>query len=247
MTGWLTSWTSIAVILVVLVGLFALYSNTVGYSIQLGWNKLQASRAAGETVQVTAPGGLSATLTPEPTEGGPGGGGLLDRLETDVEDALQRSRGKEVFNIRRNVFRYEDAEPVCKAFGAELATYDQVKNAYENGADWCNYGWTAGQLALYPTQTSSYDRLQAGPEDQRMSCGLPGVNGGHFPNPDETFGVNCYGVRPTETDLDEDVDAAAAAGTGNPEFDRRVNQYRANRDSIPVSPWSPGHWNEPLL
>ena len=40
---------------------------------------------------------------------------------------------------------------------------------------------------------------------------------------------------------------AAAAGTGNPEFDRRVNHYRANRDSIAVSPWSPGHWSEPLL
>ena len=156
------------------------------------------------------------------------------------------SRGKQVFNIRRNVYTYEDAEPVCKAFGAELATYDQVKDAYENGADWCNYGWTAGQMALYPTQTSTYDRLQQGPEDQRMSCGLPGVNGGHFPNPDETFGVNCYGVRPTETDLDEDA-ATAGTGTGNPEFDRRVNHYRANRDSIAVSPWSPGHWSEPLL
>jgi archaellum component FlaG (FlaF/FlaG flagellin family) len=51
---------------------------------------------------------------------------------------------KEVFNIADNKYTYSDAEPLCKAFGAELATYDQVKEAWNNGADWCNYGWVKG-------------------------------------------------------------------------------------------------------
>ena len=33
------------------------------------------------------------------------------------------------------------------AFDAELASYDQVKDAWQKGADWCNYGWVKGQAA----------------------------------------------------------------------------------------------------
>ena len=62
------------------------------------------------------------------------------------------------------------------AFGAELATYDQVRDAWKSGADWCNYGWVKGQAAVYPTQQETYDKLQTGAEDQRMACGMPGVN-----------------------------------------------------------------------
>lgn len=85
---------------------------------------------------------------------------------------------KEVFNISKNAYTYYDAEPLCKALGAELATYEQVKNAFEGGADWCNYGWTKGQMAVYPTQKETWEHIQEGPEDQRNACGRPGVNGG---------------------------------------------------------------------
>ena len=27
-----------------------------------------------------------------------------------------------------------------------------IIEAYKKGAEWCNYGWTQGQLATYPTQ-----------------------------------------------------------------------------------------------
>lgn len=46
---------------------------------------------------------------------------------------------QEVFNISNNLYTYEDAPAVCKAFGATLATAKQVEQAYQNGADWCNY------------------------------------------------------------------------------------------------------------
>jgi len=59
---------------------------------------------------------------------------------------------QEVFNISKNSYTYYDAEPLCKALNAELATYEQVKKAYNQGADWCNYGWVKGQMAVYPTQ-----------------------------------------------------------------------------------------------
>jgi hypothetical protein len=60
--------------------------------------------------------------------------------------------GSEVFHISQNQFTYDEAPAVCAAFGAQLATLEQVIEAYNSGAEWCGYGWTAGGMALYPTQ-----------------------------------------------------------------------------------------------
>jgi hypothetical protein len=229
------------VALIVLVALFAVYYQTIGYYIQVGWDKLMWSRSQQEKVQVDIPGGPSMLLTPVGTPSA----APIDRkikaapLDSDVEKALGPSPSQ-VFNVNRNIYRFSEAEPLCRAFGAELATYDQVKDAYKSGADWCNYGWVKGQLAVYPTQKETYDKLQKGPEQDRMSCGLPGVNGGHFPNEDQRFGVNCYGPRPIETALDERLQMAE---TSDIAFDREVNRFKAQRDTIAVTPWSSKQWS----
>jgi hypothetical protein len=102
---------------------------------------------------------------------------------------------QEVFNIANNVYSYSDASNVCAAYGAQLASYDQVEEAYKHGAEWCNYGWLQAQMAFFPTQKSTWLKYQA-TDDQKNDCGRPGVNGGYFDNPDLQLGVNCYGVKP---------------------------------------------------
>lgn len=152
---------------------------------------------------------------------------------------------KEVFNIAQDKYTYTDAEPLCKAFGAELASYDQVKDAWQKGADWCNYGWIKGQAAIYPTQQSTYDKLQAGPKDQRMACGTPGVNGGYFDNPELRFGVNCYGVKPDETEADARA-IMAQNGDLTPDalaYDKQVQSYKTQMGQIPVNPFKSGTWS----
>ena len=151
---------------------------------------------------------------------------------------------KEVFNVAQDKYTYSDAEPLCKSFGAELATYDQVKDAWQKGADWCNYGWVKGQAALYPTQESSYNKLQAGPEEQRSACGVPGVNGGYFDNPELKFGVNCYGTKPSENDTD--IRSRMAQNNLTPgalEYDKKVQGYKSQKGEIPVNPFKPGGWS----
>ena len=101
----------------------------------------------------------------------------------------------EVFNIGNNMYTYDDAQTVCQAFGARLATYDDIENAYNNGAEWCNYGWSDGQAAYFPTQKSTWANLQKS-SSMKNSCGRPGINGGFIDNPDARFGVNCYGKKP---------------------------------------------------
>ena len=101
----------------------------------------------------------------------------------------------EVFNISENIYTYNEANDVCKIFNADLASYDQIKEAYEKGADWCNYGWSKGQNAYYPTQYKSWKKLQNNCKTKTI-CGKPGVNGGYFMNPELKFGVNCFGIKP---------------------------------------------------
>lgn len=247
LTGFLSGWGGILVVVVILIILFAVYYETIGYYIQLGWNKLGWSKAHGERVEIKAPGGMTAMMAPVVDTGSNIAGsieGAAQKIETDVETALGLGTGpgkKQVFNVARNLYTFGEAEPLCRAFGAELATYDQVKEAHAAGADWCNYGWVKGQLAVYPTQKSTYEKLQHGPEKDRMSCGMPGVNGGYFPNAEQRFGVNCYGPRPAETALDERV---AHEEKENIAFDREVNHFKSELGSIAVTPWSGKQWSE---
>ena len=250
-SGFMMGWGGILLVVLALVVLFAVYYQTIGYYIQIGWDKLKWSHDRGERVEIDVPGPISAQLQPALGSGNGIGSTIsndlssaIGALESDVKTALGEvgigAGAKQVFNVSRNLYTFADAEPLCRAFGAELATYDQVKAAYESGADWCNYGWVKGQLSVYPTQKATYDKLQHGPESERMSCGVPGVNGGYFPNEEQRFGVNCYGARPAESALDEREQMQAKSNTA---FDREVNHYKAQLDSIAVNPWSGGQWS----
>jgi hypothetical protein len=151
--------------------------------------------------------------------------------------------GSDVFSVSSNKYTYYDAEPLCKALGAELATYEQVKDAWKKGADWCNYGWVKGQLAVYPTGDETYKKLQAGPEEQKMACGVPGVNGGYFDNPEMRFGVTCVGKKPPQSKHDADV--AAKGAPLSPDafaFDKKVNQFKSEADQIGILPFNGNTW-----
>ena len=153
---------------------------------------------------------------------------------------------KQVFNVSENTYTYSDAEPLCKALGAELATYDQVKQSWEKGADWCNYGWIKGQGAVYPTQQTTFDKLQQGSsDDERLACGQPGINGGYFDNPELRFGVNCYGDKPSESEhdmkkvLENQVPPLTAGGLASL---KKELAFKQERSQIGVLPFREGAW-----
>lgn len=170
--------------------------------------------------------------------------GLAGGLSSIIEKQLPPQK-KEVFNVKENRYSFDDAEPLCKALGAELATYEQVKDAYDNGADWCNYGWVKGQRAVYPTQEETYEKLQQGHISQRQSCGKPGVNGGYFDNPELRFGVNCYGSKPVQKAHDTTLLPNGEANPFTPdalEFDKRVAEFKADSANIGILPFKEGDW-----
>jgi len=107
---------------------------------------------------------------------------------------------KEVFHIANQDYTFDQAKCKCESYGATLATKDQMIDAYNKGANWCTYGWINNQNAYYPVQKCDWDKMQAEnerlPNHQRKFCGMPGLNGGYFSNPQLKFGINCYGVKP---------------------------------------------------
>jgi Extracellular link domain len=148
---------------------------------------------------------------------------------------------KEVFHISGNNYTYDDAPAVCGAYGAELASYDQITEAQVQGAEWCGYGWSAAGMALYPTQQATWEALQRDPKERkRTACGHPGVNGGYF-DPRLKFGVNCYGRKPPNmgTKLPRPLPGTDEAG-----FEKMVNKFKAMLTSMKLSPFNRDLWSK---
>jgi hypothetical protein len=122
------------------------------------------------------------------------------RSEPDDEEPV-KAASDEVFNVSNNLYTYDDAKSVCGSYGARLATYDEIEQAYNKGAEWCNYGWSDGQMAFFPTQKDTWSVLQRN-KAHANDCGRPGVNGGYMANPHIKFGVNCYGKKPVASEAD---------------------------------------------
>jgi hypothetical protein len=144
----------------------------------------------------------------------------------------------EVFNISNNLYTYDDAQAICTSYGAKLATYDQIEQEYNKGAEWCNYGWSDGQMAFFPTQKDTWDKLQK-TKNNKNNCGRPGVNGGYFDNPNIKFGVNCFGKKPKPNSNDlasmmanqnkEEIQPKTAEQV---QLDKKVKFFKENSDKL---------------
>jgi len=143
----------------------------------------------------------------------------------------------EVFNVGNNMFTYDDAQTVCASYGARLATYDEVESSYTNGGEWCNYGWSDGQAAYFPTQKETWQKLQKS-ESTKNACGRPGVNGGFIANPNVRFGANCFGKKPKPSNNDLAALSAASAGNNIPKspedlrLEQKIAFWKKNRDKL---------------
>lgn len=152
---------------------------------------------------------------------------------------------KQVFNIPQNTYVYDDAKAVCSAYGARLATYKEVEDSYEGGGEWCNYGWSDGQMALFPTQQKTYDELQK-KKGHENDCGRPGVNGGFIANPNLRFGVNCYGKKREMTQEEEDLMATQPIyprTVDELELEDRVKYWKNKLSSVFLSPFNHDTWS----
>ena len=152
---------------------------------------------------------------------------------------------KQVFHIPDNKYNYENAKAICNAYGGRLATVKEMQEAYEKGADWCGYGWSDGQMALYPTQYDKWANLQK-IKGHEHDCGRPGINGGYISNPNVNFGINCYGYKPKITQQEAEAMKIAPQYPKTMreiEFDKRVDYWKGKLEQIEVSPFNHNNWS----
>jgi hypothetical protein len=170
---------------------------------------------------------------------------IKEDIEGHNEDIFSKERlKKQVFNIPGNYYSYDNAKALCKAYDSELATYDQLEKSYNNGAEWCNYGWSANQMALFPTQKQTYNTLQT-IKGHENDCGRPGINGGYMANPRIRFGVNCYGPKPTITNKEEELMRTSSPYPETKQdriFQKKVDFWKNNIEQILISPFNYNVW-----
>ena len=190
-------------------------------------------------------------------------GDLFDKKEDDANDTKDKKTVantvdasnhavvvNEVFNVSKNVYTYDDGRAVCSALGARLATYDEVESSHKDGGEWCNYGWSEGQMILFPTQKKTWEQLQK-VDGHHNDCGRPGINGGYIENPNARFGVNCFGKKPAATadDLTRlkavSADASFESLTRDPIDEAKIKYWKDHSDTfLQVNSFNRSKWSE---
>lgn len=163
----------------------------------------------------------------------------------DKDDNIKIMLKEQVFHLPENKFTFDNAKAICNAYDARLATYDEVSEAYNKGADWCSYGWSDAQMALYPTQKEKWEKLQKMPEHEK-DCGRTGINGGYMDDATLQFGVNCYGNKPSVTPDEARRMRDKPAYIKNmkeAEFDKTVDTWRSQLSQIEIAPFNHDNWS----
>jgi len=153
---------------------------------------------------------------------------------------------KQVYNIPGNYYDYTNAKALCNAYGSRLASYKELESAYKKGGEWCNYGLSEGQMALFPTQQTTFDNLQK-IKGHEHDCGRPGVNGGYIGNKNVRFGVNCYGYKPKITSEEEEMMQNTTPYPITEEdvkFQKQTDFWKTKIDNILVSPFNSDNWSD---
>jgi hypothetical protein len=168
------------------------------------------------------------------------------RLNDSYRDYPKRKgeekRTGEVFHLRKNIFDYNEAKEACGLLNSRLATYDEIENAYSNGANWCSYGWSDDQMVLFPSQKEYLNQLKQFPGHER-DCGRVGINGGYVQNKYAKFGVNCYGKKPYATDKDKEYLSKYKLSGSLP--DELLEKLRKEKEKdFLVTPFNKEKWNQ---
>jgi hypothetical protein len=167
-------------------------------------------------------------------------------MQVPEDEPVQEMKIKrEVFNIPNNKYTYDDAKAICAAYGAKLANYNEVESSYQTGGEWCNYGWSDNQMALFPTQKETWDKLQK-IKGHENDCGRPGINGGFIDNKNVRFGVNCYGYKPLITPAETQKMQTAPVfplTLKDIEKQKRIDYWKKRIPEILLSPFNRSSWS----
>ena len=145
---------------------------------------------------------------------------------------------EQVFHISNQNYTYDEARCKCGSYDAKLATYPQIVESYNKGAEWCSYGWSEGQTAYYPTQKCNWKKKS---KKEQEACGKPGINGGFFSDKKLRFGVNCFGKKPEGKIIKIKDDTCGSEEGANGEKCSYNSKNRLETDEI--APFNDNTWS----
>ena len=160
------------------------------------WPSARSILASWTNRDISIPDGQIAPLPSVGSAPNQDPGGPIDIANTyKADDWNKRSKNdplknKEVFHISsRYIYTKSQAQAVCQSIGADLATYDQMKHAFNGGAQWCSTGWVKDKdVAYYPMQETGIAGCSEGYTAPSLIEYTPS-NG--------MAAVNCYGIKPS--------------------------------------------------
>ena len=169
-------------------------------------------------------------------------------METDHGEQLipEITKKAQVFHVPGN-YDYPNAKAVCKAYGGKLANISQMMESYNKGGDWCDYGWSQDQMALYPTQFGTWQNFQK-IDGHKEDCGRPGVNGGYIDNSCAAAGGKLLWIQ--AEGLHQGPECHGPAGQvypttlKNKEMHSRVKYWQGQINNMLVSPFNYDTWSE---
>ena len=157
-----------------------------------------------------------------------------DKPEVEKEECPNGICEREVVHIPKNIYTYPEAKYKCEVSGGQLATKQQLIDAYNKGGSWQNYGWSADMNAYYLVQPCDFVRMRK----QGIKIAPPGVAGGRF-RPGIRFGVNCYMKKPEGAVKEKKIceDAVPDLCSRNPKACEPIG-------SDNISPFNPSKWSQ---
>ena len=119
----------------------------------------------------------------------------------------------------------EQAEGVCAAYGARVATKLELREALDNGASWCSCGWTRESRSdATISSTAFYPNNLVTANERTGNCGTYGATplaGIRDCQGNPRNGVNCFGIKPPKG-----RDAKILNFAGNTYYAQKRNEIR---------------------
>lgn len=143
---------------------------------------------------------------------------------------------KEVFLIY-NKYTYDDANKICKLYNGRLATEADLQKAFNNGANWCNWGWIEGNKIAYPVQEKYWEQVE---KVHKGHCGpTAGINKISNVETNKKYSVNCYGVKPRKTKKDISLDYEdISKPTVTDNLENRIKKCMLNKKDKAAKKWA---------
>jgi hypothetical protein len=142
---------------------------------------------------------------------------------------------KEVFLIY-NKYTYNEAKEICKLYSGRLATESDMEKAFQNGANWCNWGWLEGKRIAYPVQEKYWEQVE---KVHKGHCGpTAGINKLGNIEPSKKYSVNCYGIKPRKSKKDLLLDEDLLKSTKKNKLEDRIKQCKLDKREKESKKWA---------